>query len=226
MCGACPIPAGSGKTNGRHRLYRGGNRQANAALYRAVIVRMRWHQPTIDYVDRRTTEGLSKRELSAASSATSPGKLPAAATAAAPQRRPRSSVSEPSRDDRGTTAGRPQCLDAARPAPLPSRPPAGSGTAKRPAARKHTDCGAPPLSPRPRCQPRGHSVPTPSTNGPTATACNWASNAAATAAYSVAPSDLAATARTATNPSPSKTSTSPNSADSPPAPTAQALRRS
>jgi transposase len=63
MCGACPIPAGSGKTNGRHRLNRGGNRQANAALYRAVIVRMRWHQPTIDYVTRRTTEGLSKREI-------------------------------------------------------------------------------------------------------------------------------------------------------------------
>ncbi len=32
LCGACPIPAGSGKTNGRHRLNRGGNRQANAAL--------------------------------------------------------------------------------------------------------------------------------------------------------------------------------------------------
>ncbi len=63
MCGACPIPAGSGRTNGRHRLNRGGNRQANAALYRAVIVRMRWHQPTIDYVTRRTTEGLSKREI-------------------------------------------------------------------------------------------------------------------------------------------------------------------
>ena len=63
MCGACPIPAGSGKTNGRHRLNRGGNRQANAALYRAVIVRMRWHEPTIAYVERRTTEGLSKREI-------------------------------------------------------------------------------------------------------------------------------------------------------------------
>ena len=63
MCGACPIPAGSGRTNGRHRLYRGGNRQANAALYRAVIVRMRWHQPTIDYVARRAAEGLSKREI-------------------------------------------------------------------------------------------------------------------------------------------------------------------
>ncbi|WP_246222277.1 IS110 family transposase [Gordonia sp. (in: high G+C Gram-positive bacteria)] len=50
MCGACPIPAGSGKTNNRHRLYRGGNRPANAALYRVSIVRMRWHQPTIDSV--------------------------------------------------------------------------------------------------------------------------------------------------------------------------------
>ncbi len=63
LCGACPIPAGSGKTNGRHRLNRGGNRQANAALYRAVIVRLRWHQPSIDYAARRTAEGLSKREI-------------------------------------------------------------------------------------------------------------------------------------------------------------------
>ncbi len=63
MCGACPISAGSGMTNSRHRLNRGGNRQANATLYRVVIVRMRWHQPTIDYVTRRTTEGLSKREI-------------------------------------------------------------------------------------------------------------------------------------------------------------------
>ena len=58
-----PLPAGSGKTNGRHRLNRGGNRQANAALSRAVIVRMRWHAPTIAYVERRTKEGLSKREI-------------------------------------------------------------------------------------------------------------------------------------------------------------------
>jgi hypothetical protein len=34
-------PRRFGQTNGRHRLNRGGNRQANAALYRAVIVRMR-----------------------------------------------------------------------------------------------------------------------------------------------------------------------------------------
>jgi transposase len=57
LCGVCPIPAGSGRTNGRHRLNRGGNRQANAALYRTVIVRMHWHPPTIAYVKRRTAEG-------------------------------------------------------------------------------------------------------------------------------------------------------------------------
>ena len=62
LCGACPIPASSGVTN-RHRLSRAGHRHANAALYRAVIVRMRFHQPTIDYTRRRTTEGLSKKDI-------------------------------------------------------------------------------------------------------------------------------------------------------------------
>ena len=63
LCGACPIPASSGQTNGRHRLNRGGNRQANAALFRAVVVRMRWHPPTIAYVERRRAQGLSKKEI-------------------------------------------------------------------------------------------------------------------------------------------------------------------
>ena len=63
LCGVCPIPAGSGKTSGRHRLNRGGNRQANAALYRVVIVRMRWHPPTIAYVERRTADGLTKKDV-------------------------------------------------------------------------------------------------------------------------------------------------------------------
>jgi transposase len=63
LCGTCPIPASSGMTTGRHRLYRGGHRQANAALYRTVIVRMRFHQPTLDYVERRTAEGLSKKDI-------------------------------------------------------------------------------------------------------------------------------------------------------------------
>ena len=62
-CGACPIPASSGMTTGRHRLNRGGHRQANAALYRAVIVRMRFHQPTVDYVARRTAGGRTKRDI-------------------------------------------------------------------------------------------------------------------------------------------------------------------
>ncbi|WP_434081537.1 transposase [Sanguibacter sp. Z1732] len=62
LCGTSPIPASSGMTN-RHRLSRAGLREANAALYRVVIVRMRFHQPTIDYVTRRTAEGLSKRDI-------------------------------------------------------------------------------------------------------------------------------------------------------------------
>ena len=70
LCGTCPIPVSSGMTN-KHRLYRGGHRQANAAPYRTAIVRMRYHQPTIDYVARRTTEGLTKKDISAASSASS-----------------------------------------------------------------------------------------------------------------------------------------------------------
>ena len=62
LCGASPIQASSGKTV-RHHLNRGGNRQANTALYRIVVVRLRWHQPTRDYLVRRTTQGLSKKEI-------------------------------------------------------------------------------------------------------------------------------------------------------------------
>ena len=63
LCGACPIPASSGMTTGRHRLNRGGHRHANAALYRAVIVRMRFHQPTRDDVARRIAAGRTKRDI-------------------------------------------------------------------------------------------------------------------------------------------------------------------
>jgi len=63
LCGACPIPASTGMTTGRHRLNRGGHRPANAALHRAVVVRMRFHQPTVDYVARRTVDGRTKREI-------------------------------------------------------------------------------------------------------------------------------------------------------------------
>jgi hypothetical protein len=62
MCGTCPIPASSGRTN-RHRLNRGGNHQANAALHRIVVTRMRVHGTTIDYVARRTREGKTKQEI-------------------------------------------------------------------------------------------------------------------------------------------------------------------
>ena len=75
LCGACPIPASSGKTS-RHRLNRGGHRQANAALHRVVVVRMRAHRPTVDYVRRRTAEarGRASGRSSAASSASSPAR--------------------------------------------------------------------------------------------------------------------------------------------------------
>ncbi len=62
LCGVSPIPASSGKTN-RHRLNRGGDRQANAALYRIVLVRLRYDSRTIAYTDRRIGEGLSKTEI-------------------------------------------------------------------------------------------------------------------------------------------------------------------
>jgi transposase len=62
LCGVCPVPAPSGNTS-RHRLNRGGHRQATAALYRVVIVRMRAHQPTLDYVGRRTAKEKTKLEI-------------------------------------------------------------------------------------------------------------------------------------------------------------------
>ncbi|TDC92707.1 IS110 family transposase [Actinomadura sp. 7K507] len=62
LCGAAPIPASSGKTS-RHRLNRGGDRQANKALYRVVICRLRWDPRTHAYVERRTKDGLSKKEI-------------------------------------------------------------------------------------------------------------------------------------------------------------------
>lgn len=62
LLGVAPVPASSGLTS-RHRLNRGGHRQANSALYRAVIVRMQFHEPTKTYVARRTAEGKTKREI-------------------------------------------------------------------------------------------------------------------------------------------------------------------
>jgi transposase len=63
LCGVAPIPTGSGRTDGRVRLNRGGNRQANSVLYQIVIVRMSSDARTRNYVKRRRVEGLSKREI-------------------------------------------------------------------------------------------------------------------------------------------------------------------
>jgi transposase len=62
LCGVAPIPASCGKTS-RHRLSRGGDRQANAALYRVVICRLRWDPRTRTYTERRTQQGLTKKEI-------------------------------------------------------------------------------------------------------------------------------------------------------------------
>jgi transposase len=62
LCGVAPIPASSGKTS-RHRLNRGGNREANSALWRIVITRLKSHPATLAYAERRSKEGLSKREI-------------------------------------------------------------------------------------------------------------------------------------------------------------------
>jgi len=62
LCGVAPIEASSGKVT-RHRLNRGGNRQANSALWRIVMVRMVSDPRTREYVERRTKEGRSKLEI-------------------------------------------------------------------------------------------------------------------------------------------------------------------
>ena len=62
LCGISPLPASSGKTI-RHRLNRGGNRQANGTLHRVAVVRLRWHEQTKAYAARRMGEGRSKAEM-------------------------------------------------------------------------------------------------------------------------------------------------------------------
>ncbi|MET7453801.1 transposase, partial [Streptomyces sp. NPDC005574] len=47
----------------RHRLNRGGDRQANRALHTIVLVRMRHDQRTRDYVAKRTAEGMTKKDI-------------------------------------------------------------------------------------------------------------------------------------------------------------------
>jgi transposase len=62
LAGVNPIPASSGNTV-RHRLNRGGDRQLNKALHTATITRMVHDPATRAYVQRRTAEGLTTREI-------------------------------------------------------------------------------------------------------------------------------------------------------------------
>jgi hypothetical protein len=63
LAGVAPQPASSGQRT-RHRLSRGGNRQANAALHRIVLLRRRHRQPrTMAYFERRRAEGLTDRDI-------------------------------------------------------------------------------------------------------------------------------------------------------------------
>ena len=62
LCGASPIEASSGQHT-RHRLNRGGDRQANNALWRIAMVRLRYDERTIAYAQRRTAQGKTRREI-------------------------------------------------------------------------------------------------------------------------------------------------------------------
>jgi len=62
LCGVSPIEASSGKVT-RRRLDRGGDRQANQALWRIVMVRLCFDPRTRAYMERRTKDGRSKREV-------------------------------------------------------------------------------------------------------------------------------------------------------------------
>ena len=65
LCGASPVQASSGRTI-RHRLNRGGNRQANNALWRIAITRMRYDQTTIAYAQKDKQKAKTAGRSSAA----------------------------------------------------------------------------------------------------------------------------------------------------------------
>jgi transposase len=62
LAGVNPIPASSGNTV-RHRINRGGDRRLNRALHMAVVTRMRIDPATRAYVEKRTAEGRTLREI-------------------------------------------------------------------------------------------------------------------------------------------------------------------
>jgi transposase len=61
LAGVAPIPASSGQVQ-RMRLYRGGNRQLNRALYSIAFAQVRHHPPARAFMDRKRAEGKSWRE--------------------------------------------------------------------------------------------------------------------------------------------------------------------
>jgi transposase len=62
LCGASPIEASSGRTV-RHRLNRGGDRQANSALWRIAMIRLNTDPRTQAYAARRRADGKTEREI-------------------------------------------------------------------------------------------------------------------------------------------------------------------
>jgi transposase len=62
LSGTAPVPVSSGRTD-RHRLNRLGDRQLNRALHTIAVSRMRSHAPTLAYVQRRTAEGKSNKDI-------------------------------------------------------------------------------------------------------------------------------------------------------------------
>ena len=62
LCGTTPIPVSSGKTN-RHRLNRGGDRQANCALHTIVLSRLRYHPETQAYAAKRSAENKTDLDI-------------------------------------------------------------------------------------------------------------------------------------------------------------------
>ncbi len=62
LAGVNPIPASSGNTV-RHRINRGGDRRLNRALHMAIVTRMRMDPRTRAYVERRTCEGRTLKEI-------------------------------------------------------------------------------------------------------------------------------------------------------------------
>jgi transposase len=63
LAGVAPIPANSGQLTTRYRLNPYGDRQLNRALHTMVITRITCHQPTRDYIARRTAEGKTSPEI-------------------------------------------------------------------------------------------------------------------------------------------------------------------